>query len=333
MLFTVPAENQTSAPSRDQEVRPRRAWYALCLALFLAATTGMVAVVCSAITSFPSGTQFLVPGSLSVHVTEPGAYVLWDELKTMYQGKSYANSEELPGGMEIKVRDTASGRVLPFGPSLGGRETIGQVERKTIGEISIDRPGEYRIDVAGSFPERIFYLRRSLISPVLRAIAMIVPLGLLGWVLAPVAGLIVFIKRSSAGKPPVQRAAGSDSGEGRGLSRPMTAKEERTYALFCHLGALSGFVVPFGNIIVPLILWITKKGESPFIDAHGKEALNFQISMLIYSFVCLLLVLVIIGIFLLAALWLFNLVIVIIAAIRASDGEQYRYPLSIRFVR
>src|SRR5688572_27353843 len=60
---------------------------------------------------------------------------------------------------------------------------------------------------------------------------------------------------------------------------------ERTWAAFCHLGALSKFIgVPFGNLIVPVVLWIIGRGESVFIDDHGKESINFQISMTIYMF-------------------------------------------------
>lgn len=107
----------------------------------------------------------------------------------------------------------------------------------------------------------------------------------------------------------------------------------RTWCVACHLSALAGFVIPgAGHILGPLIVWLVKRADSPEIDAHGKEALNFQISMLIYNVVAGILCLVLIGFALLAVLHVLNVVFVIIAALRASEGQMYRYPLTIRLI-
>lgn len=63
----------------------------------------------------------------------------------------------------------------------------------------------------------------------------------------------------------------------------MSLQEERNWAMFCHLASLIGWVFPFGDLIATLIIWSTKKTQSSFIDAHGKEALNFLISFYIYA--------------------------------------------------
>ena len=92
-------------------------------------------------------------------------------------------------------------------------------------------------------------------------------------------------------------------------------------------------VIPaFGHILGPLVVWLVKRAESPEIDAHGKEALNFQISMLIYNLVAGVLCLVLIGFVLLGVLYLLNIIFVVIAALKAGEGEMYRYPLTIRLV-
>jgi uncharacterized Tic20 family protein len=107
----------------------------------------------------------------------------------------------------------------------------------------------------------------------------------------------------------------------------------RTWCVACHLSALAGFVIPgAGHILGPLIVWLIKRGDSAEIDAHGKEALNFQISMLIYNVVAGILCLVLIGFVLLAVLHILNVVFVIIASLKASEGEMYRYPLVIRLL-
>ena len=104
--------------------------------------------------------------------------------------------------------------------------------------------------------------------------------------------------------------------------------------MLCHATALAGFFVPWaGHILGPLIVWLAKRGDSPEIDDHGKESLNFQISMLIYSLIAGVLCLVLIGFFLLGILHILNLVLVIIASIQASEGKLYRYPISIRLIK
>jgi len=112
----------------------------------------------------------------------------------------------------------------------------------------------------------------------------------------------------------------------------MVSNDERNWAMLCHLGGLVHFI-PFGQIIVPMIIWMVKKDELPFVDDQGKEALNFQISMLIYYLICIPLIFIVIGIFFLAMLGLINLILVIIAAVKAQQGEAFRYPLSLNLIK
>ena len=109
------------------------------------------------------------------------------------------------------------------------------------------------------------------------------------------------------------------------------APEERTYGMLCHLLAFSTFIVPFGNILGPLVMWLIKKDSSPYVDANGKEALNFQISIMIYLVASGVLMLILIGFILALAVFVFWIVAVIIACVKANEGVVYRYPLTIRF--
>ncbi|WP_017297594.1 DUF4870 domain-containing protein [Nodosilinea nodulosa] len=109
--------------------------------------------------------------------------------------------------------------------------------------------------------------------------------------------------------------------------------ESRMWAMLAHLSALSGFVIPFGNIIGPLIIWLVKRDEMSFVADQGKEALNFNISMTIYMVVAGVLIFVLIGIPLMIVLGLAWLVLLILAAIRANEGIAYRYPLTLRLVK
>ena len=110
-------------------------------------------------------------------------------------------------------------------------------------------------------------------------------------------------------------------------------KEARTWGMFCHLAALLGLVGPLLNIIGPFIVWLVKKNEYQFVDEQGKESMNFQITMTLLTLLAALLIVVKIGIILLFAVGVVNIVFVIIASIKTNNGESYNYPFKIRFIK
>jgi len=110
-------------------------------------------------------------------------------------------------------------------------------------------------------------------------------------------------------------------------------KQVRMWGMLCHLTALIGFIgIPFGHLLGPMVVWLVKKNDDPFIDEQGKESLNFQISMTIYGIIAAFLVLILIGIPLLIALAVADVILVVIASVKTSNGEPYRYPLTIRLI-
>ena len=115
---------------------------------------------------------------------------------------------------------------------------------------------------------------------------------------------------------------------------PQVSKEEQNWAMICHLAALAGFLIPFGNIVGPLIVWLIKRAEMPMVEIHGKEAVNFQITVTIAMVICIALMLVLIGFLLAFIVGLGALVLTIIAAVKVSNGEYgYRYPLTLRLLK
>ena len=115
---------------------------------------------------------------------------------------------------------------------------------------------------------------------------------------------------------------------------PAPTENERTWGLLAHRSALAGLVMPLiGNVLGPLAVLIARRDESAFVTAHVKEALNFNITVTLAAVVCAVLSLVFIGLLLGTALFIVWLVMTLIAAIRASEGVQYRYPFSLRFVK
>ena len=133
-------------------------------------------------------------------------------------------------------------------------------------------------------------------------------------------------------KPAEDSGSGSEGEQGQ--TGAEVSKDARMWAMICHLAGLAGIVIPaVGNVVGPLIIWQIKKDEFPFVDKQGKEAVNFQISMSIYGLICIPLFFICIGPFLLAAVGIIDLVFLLIAAVKANNGQSYRYPLTIRFIK
>ena len=111
-------------------------------------------------------------------------------------------------------------------------------------------------------------------------------------------------------------------------------ENERTWGMLAHLSALAGLVMPLVGIVLgPLAVWLAHRDDSAFVAEHAKEALNFNLSVLLGAIACMLLMLVFVGFLLGSALFILWLVMTLIAAIKASEGQPYRYPFSLRFVK
>ncbi|SMO35018.1 DUF4870 domain-containing protein [Melghirimyces algeriensis] len=105
-------------------------------------------------------------------------------------------------------------------------------------------------------------------------------------------------------------------------------EQVNNWAMLCHLIALSGLIIPTANILGPLVIWLLKKDEFPEVDQHGKESLNFQISITIYLIISSVLILLLIGLLLIPVISIAMIVFVIIASLKTKEGIPYRYPLS-----
>jgi uncharacterized Tic20 family protein len=110
-------------------------------------------------------------------------------------------------------------------------------------------------------------------------------------------------------------------------------QQTRQWAMFLHLSQFAGYLVPLAGLIVPIVLWQIKKAELPRIDDHGKVVANWIISEIIYAAIGVILLFVLIGIPLLIVLGILGIIFPIVGAIKASNGELWKYPLSIPFFK
>ena len=143
----------------------------------------------------------------------------------------------------------------------------------------------------------------------------------------------------------------------------MKTNKDNSNAFLIHISAMAGYFFPFGGIVAPVIFWQVKKDESPFLDEHGKEAVNFNLSFFLYSFILGLTFIPFFirnlmsiisnadqmhsnfnfdfpfmfgflgGISLLGILGLIRFGLIILAAIKANKGENYKYPFTIKFIK
>ncbi|APU66740.1 DUF4870 domain-containing protein [Christiangramia flava] len=111
-------------------------------------------------------------------------------------------------------------------------------------------------------------------------------------------------------------------------------REDKQLLVITHLSQLLDLITGIGGFIVPLVLWLTQRDKVAGMDLHGKAIMNFQISLFIYSILCVPLIIFLgLGIILLIIIGIIALVFPILNAIKASNGEMPYYPLSIEIIK
>ncbi|QEY59866.1 DUF4870 domain-containing protein [Pseudomonas sp. C27(2019)] len=115
--------------------------------------------------------------------------------------------------------------------------------------------------------------------------------------------------------------------------QPQLSQEAKLWAMVTHFAAFAAFLIPFGNIIGPVVAWQLKKDFHPFVAQNGKEAVNFQITIGIAAFIGIMLIFVGIGVFVLPVLGVYWIAMTIIGGVKANNGVAYRYPMTLRFIK
>ncbi len=121
-----------------------------------------------------------------------------------------------------------------------------------------------------------------------------------------------------------------NSGYSAARNKPLFGMTERTYLMLMHLSQFASWLIPLVGIVVPILMWTTNKDNNAEVDRHGKNILNFTISYAIYS---IALFIIIIGIPFVFVLFAIYAIAVIIASVKASNGEYWQYPLTIQFIK
>lgn len=109
-------------------------------------------------------------------------------------------------------------------------------------------------------------------------------------------------------------------------------RQARIWCMLCHLSALLGYIVPFANVLTPLLIWSTKRGIIRGVDDAGRESLNFQLTVSLFALVGVMLSAVFVGLVLLFLLVVFHVAMTLFASLRAQRGDSVRYPMNLRVI-
>jgi len=301
------------------EIRPSRFWYIVAILIFIVPMIFGGALIFSSFSSnYSGGMRLMVPGETTLEIEEAGTYVILYETSVFAQ----KNISAIRYGrdFEIAMMDLSTGQGLRLRPpEFRATETYGARVRMPMAQVEFDTSGNYYAEVAGDFPGNAGLLvRRTDFAGMIKGMVSGFVLFFIGFITGPIMALVVLIKRQINKR--------------KYLNEPMGEDEERKWAMFAHIGTFSSMFIPLGNFIAPIVIWQLKKNESEFVVDQAKESLNFQITVLIYALISFLLVFIFIGFFLIFALVIFSLIVVIVAGVKANDGEYYRYPMCIRLI-
>jgi uncharacterized Tic20 family protein len=277
----------------------------------------------------------VVPGSFRVSFPAPGYYRIWYEYAGVLDGWTYATGEDFPSALSCSLKATSSGEGVRLTPeAVSSRYSIGDREGKGLWEAKIDAPGLYEFSGAytrdQSGPQVVIAITPSFLGfagQVFKALFPSLLLVAFVFIVFMIALILAMMRLLRTKTPPPLRPPAAAQVQA-------LLPKHKTLGAFCHLSALSCWLgIPFGNIVAPLILWLLGKNESEFVNAQGKESLNFQLSISIYAFFSFFLMFILIGIPILIVLALLQIITVLIASVQASEGKSFRYPVTMRLIK
>jgi uncharacterized Tic20 family protein len=133
---------------------------------------------------------------------------------------------------------------------------------------------------------------------------------------------------------PEPAAPGSTPSDPSAPSGPLVpTRDERQWAMLCHVSAMLMYVTAIGGLVAPFVIWLLKRDDMPFVADQGKETLNFQITILLALAASIVLMLILVGFVLFWALLAFHFVVTVVAAVKVTEGVTYRYPLCWRVIK
>jgi uncharacterized membrane protein len=280
---------------------PGRGWYLVAGAVALAGVVAMAALIAWYVLTLEPGVQFLGPGRHTLELGRPGKYLVWNDYRTVFQGRSYDASERLPPGVRIGVLDKAGGQALTVTSGHGGTSTTGDSSSVAVSQFEIAHPGSYEVVVEGDFPQRVFSVGRDFIPGLLGVIGGAFALIFGGFGAATGIVAWVFIKREEAQR----RAQPAVPNAGQGVAASERSLKNLTAIVYGL--QLASFLVGFTIIAAIIVNYVKRRDvEGTWLESHFRWQIRTFWYSLLWLGVGLATAIVLIGFFVLmaSAVWL-----------------------------
>jgi uncharacterized membrane protein len=313
----------------DSPAVPGKGWYVAAGAVAFATVVAVVALIAWFVLTMDQGSQFIGPGRHIATFEKPGSYMVWNDYRTLFNGRNYDESETLPSGARVTVLEVDGGRALAVSPSLNSSSSLGSTSRKSVAKFEITRPGRYEIIIEGDFPARVFSASKDfllgLFAVIFGAIALLfagfgAAIGIVCW---------VFIKREEA-RDAAARAhapAGATMRATASISTP-TGTDAATQSLksitrIVYILQLSSLLIGVTFIAAVIVNYVKRKDvEGTYLESHFQWQIRTFWWCLLWACVGLATAVIVVGFFVLMASMVWMLYRAIKGLLNLEENRQ-----------
>jgi uncharacterized membrane protein len=287
--------NKASKPSA---AIPGKSWYAAAGGIAVGTVVAIVALVTWFVLTLDQGVQFLGPGRHTANFDKPGSYMVWNDYRTVFDGRSYDQSEKLPSGVRVTVLDAEEEKSLTVAPSFNAKTSVGNTSRNSVAAFDILRPGRYEIIIEGDFPARVFSASRSFLLQMFAVIAGAVALLFIGFGAAIGIVCWVFIKREEA-REAEARASGAIAPAGASPT-DVTTKPLKDITRIVYILQLCSLLVGVTFIVAVIVNYVKRKDvEGTWLESHFRWQIRTFWWSLLWACVGLATAVIVVGFFVL----------------------------------
>lgn len=299
---------------------PGRGWYLIAGLIVVAALAAAVVLVAWFVLNFETSRQFLGPGKHVAEFDKPGSYVVWNDYRTVFGGRSYDVSEKLPSAVRVRVRDAASGHALDVAPSHGASSSVGDTARKSVAKFEITKPGRYEIVIEGDFPQRVFSANRDFLWRLFLVIFGVMALLFVGFGLAIGILCWVFIKREEAREAEVRTNASA----GAPASLDAVTKANKNITRIVYILQLASLAAGITFIAAVILNYVKRKDvEGTWLESHFRWQIHTFWYCLLWMCVGLATLVIVVGFFVLIA----NVIWMLFRAIKGITNLDENKPM------
>jgi uncharacterized membrane protein len=301
------------------DTRPGRFGYFAAAAIVIAAIAAAVALVFNLFSVIGEAQQFLAPGKLVFDVARPGKHLVWNDHRTVFQGRTYDFPEQLPDGLRIRVTETASGRPLEVSSSRGASSKTAEAERVSVASFEAPAPGRYEIVVEGGFDPRVFSVGPNILPQLFLTIGGVLGALLLGLTAAVALCVWTYIRRNP-GVPAPRPAAATTVPSAPPVKTPeQTAKE---LAIIVYLLQAASFMVGFTLVAGVIVNYVKREDVAgTWLESHFTWQIRTFWWWLVWLLVGLATLVIVVGIFIWIADAIWLVYRIIKGGIRLSEGK------------